>query len=332
MVDLEPTEEQALIVESIDTLLHEALPVERLRESLNTGAAAERRRWQDLVEVGLFGLGLSTTEGGPGYGLAEEALAARTMGRYCVSPTVLATMLAVHVAASCGRADLREAFQSGHLRAAFANPLDNEGTAHLLDAGDCDWLLVLDEPIRLAARETPGAASEVCGLDETVRLERSTLDRQKSFSADLGERVSLLLAAYLVGNAQATLAMAVAYATTRQQFGQPIGAFQAIKHSCADMAVRAAAAQAQTLFAAVTAEAARSPSDLTQRTSDVACARLLARQAAVANAKANIQIHGAMGFTAECDAHLFLKRALTLGALGADTLTERTQILQKTPD
>ena len=326
IVDLQPTEEQALIIESIDTLFREALPVERLRESSNVAAGAERARWRELVELGLFGFGLSSEQGGLGYGLTEEALAARCLGRYCISPTTLATLLAVHVAARCGRDDLREGFQSGRLRAALANPADHESTVQLLDSLDCDWLLLLDQPCALLPRNALRFTDEVCCLDETVHLARATFDSRKLLRADLRERPGLLLAAYLVGNAQATVSMAVRYAGTREQFGQPIGAFQAIKHSCADMAVRAAAAEAQTLYAAV-ATHAHSFLGAAERNVEAASARLLAGQAAVTNAKANIQIHGAMGFTAECDAHLFLKRALLFSNLGVDPLAQRAQIL-----
>ena len=125
-----------------------------------------------------------------------------------------------------------------------------------------------------------------------------------------------VLAAYLVGIAVATRDAAVGHARQREQFGQPIGAFQAIKHQCADMAVRAAAAEAQVRYAAVSF--GRSGEDRTQ----AAAAWLLATGAALANAKACIQIHGAMGFTAECDVHMFLKRAHVVAALGSDRVPE----------
>ena len=82
-------------------------------------------------------------------------------------------------------------------------------------------------------------------------------------------------------------------------------------HACADMAVRAEAARAQTYYAtmAVVTEAAGCGNE-------VAAARLIARRAAIENAKVNIQVHGAMGFTQESEAHLFLKRAHVLAALG----------------
>jgi alkylation response protein AidB-like acyl-CoA dehydrogenase len=321
IVDLNPTEDQTLIVDSVEGLLARALPVERLRTDSSFAGAAERGIWGDLVDLGLFGFGLSEAAGGVGYGLPEEVLAARSFGRRCVSPTVIATMIAVHVAAAAGDARLRDALKEGTARAAFANPLRAGNEVQLIDAVDCDWLLLLQKPLKLLPGKTVLDRRPVRFIDETVSLERAGLAGGEGLAADLADRESLLLAAYLVGNAQATLAMAIAYASTREQFGQPIGAFQAIKHSCADMAARAAAAEAQSFYAAlVTDENGNSGME-------IACARLLAREAAIANAKANIQIHGAMGFTAECDAHLYLKRALVIASLGSDSRAEEKRIL-----
>lgn len=88
------------------------------------------------------------------------------------------------------------------------------------------------------------------------------------------------------------------HARTREQFGQPIGAFQAVKHLCAQMLVRVEVARAAVYAAAVTADPL-----------DVAAARLLADEAAVRGARDCLQVHGGMGFTWEADVHLYLKRA-----------------------
>ena len=98
--------------------------------------------------------------------------------------------------------------------------------------------------------------------------------------------------------------MAVDYAKLREQFGRPIGAFQATKHRCADMAVRAEAAWCQTVLAALAA--ARGQTDAGFH---AAAASIVAARAAIDNAEQNVQLHGGIGYTMECDAHLYLKRA-----------------------
>jgi alkylation response protein AidB-like acyl-CoA dehydrogenase len=131
---------------------------------------------------------------------------------------------------------------------------------------------------------------------------------------------SVLGGALLVGLAAATVDLAVAYAKERQQFGKPIGSFQAVKHLCADMLVRAEVARAAVHAAAVTID----QPDVGDAVRAAAGAGLLAVEAAMANGKSCIQVYGGMGFTWEVPAHLYLMRARVLaGALeGTDALAE----------
>jgi alkylation response protein AidB-like acyl-CoA dehydrogenase len=315
IVDLHPSEEQQLIEDSVTALLRQKLPVERLRESASHGGAAERAAWQDFADLGLFGLGLAEDLGGVGLGAPEAALAGRALGRHLASPALLAQMIAPHFAED---ADLRNLLVAGTRRAAFANLL-SPGKAQLIDADDADHLVLLAGGTVLVP--APSDPEPVAGLDETLAFAHAAVAATASIRGPAALRVSLLLAAYLTGLAEAAQAMAVDYAKTREQFGQPIGAFQAIKHSCADMAVRSAAAAAQVFSAAITLGRGRDDE------AEVAAARLLAADAALANAKANLQIHGGMGFTAECDAHLFLKRAQVIAMLGSSRRAEQTRLL-----
>jgi alkylation response protein AidB-like acyl-CoA dehydrogenase len=114
----------------------------------------------------------------------------------------------------------------------------------------------------------------------------------------------------MAGMAEATRDMAVGYAKLREQFGQAIGAFQAIKHICADAALRAEAATCQLMFAAIETQKQSSLAPM-----HVTAAKLTAADALLQNAAANIQVHGGIGFTAECDAHLYMKRAHVLEQL-----------------
>ncbi len=140
-----------------------------------------------------------------------------------------------------------------------------------------------------------------------------------SLSLRLWRDGALLTAALQVGHAAEALDLAVAYAKERQQFDTPIGSFQAVKHMCADMLVRAEVARAAVHAAACLADAPDvvdteaavagcTPGQLVDRS--VAGAKLLADEAALGNARAAIQVHGGMGFTWEVPLHLHLKRAL----------------------
>jgi alkylation response protein AidB-like acyl-CoA dehydrogenase len=125
-------------------------------------------------------------------------------------------------------------------------------------------------------------------------------------------RGQVLVAAMLSGITEATRDASASYAKLRKQFDVAIGSFQAVKHRCAEQAVRAEAATQATTLAALSVDAGRDDASL-----QVASARLVAGDYAVTNAADNVQNHGGIGYTAEHDAHLFVKRAhalsLTLG-------------------
>ncbi|RAY15611.1 acyl-CoA dehydrogenase [Actinomadura craniellae] len=126
----------------------------------------------------------------------------------------------------------------------------------------------------------------------------------------------VVLASEMVGGAQACLDMSVAYAKVREQFGRPIGSFQAIKHKCAEILVELEGARAMTRYAAWCAEAA--PHELAGA---AAVAKATAAEAYFRAAAENLQIHGGIGVTWEHDAHLYFKRAkaslMLFGDVGA---------------
>jgi alkylation response protein AidB-like acyl-CoA dehydrogenase len=139
----------------------------------------------------------------------------------------------------------------------------------------------------------------------------SSLPAGTALAGDTGDAAgwrrdgAVLTAALQAGIAVATTDLAVAYAKQREQFGRPIGAFQAVKHICADMFARAE-------LATVAVEAAAASVDQPgvgdpERAAQVA--KLLADEAASANSRACVQVHGGMGFTWEVVAHFYLKRA-----------------------
>ena len=127
---------------------------------------------------------------------------------------------------------------------------------------------------------------------------------------------TVLVAAQLAGVAQAAVAASVAHVSVREQFGRPIGAFQMVQQRCADMATRADAATQLCLLAALCAQPQLAASAL-----------LVAGDAAIENARDDIQNHGGMGFTWEVDSHLRLRRAHGLRALLGDAADLRDAVL-----
>ncbi len=291
-----PDLDQRALVAAFDRPLDALLPLARLHEQVDDGA----QTWAGLAELGLFGIALEEDRGGVGLGAAEEVLLAERLGRRLAAPSVFATMAAVHA----GVADETDGMVAGTTRVAAAYR-SGEGVV-VVDGGEADLLLLRHDEGGALHRLAASNAHEV-----RDRLWMTALRP----GADPGEQVATLDAAALLrarlidagalaGIAGAALDMAVAYAKMREQFGRPIGSFQAVKHHCADMSMAARAAVDQATFGAVAIDDTRDDA-----AAQVEAALLLAMQAALGNARLNIQVHGGIGFSDEADPHLLLKRA-----------------------
>ena len=293
-----PDAEQRALVAAIAGPIAALLPLSRLHGD----AGGDHPRLRDLAGLGCLGIALDEALGGSGLGVVEEALVFEQLGRSLVSPGVLASVIAAQVATG----ETARAIAGGERSVALAVP-DGERLL-LIDAADpADLVLRLDidgvalfEGAALSGRRLldAGRWSLPLAQADATGIPLATGD------AGSARRAVLLCAAALSGIAAAGRDMAVDYARTREQFGRPIGTFQAVKHHCADMAVEAMAAADLTGFAAVALAGGRADAPLL-----VDAALSIAIRAAVRNAGLNIQIHGGIGFSDECDAHLFLKRA-----------------------
>jgi alkylation response protein AidB-like acyl-CoA dehydrogenase len=132
---------------------------------------------------------------------------------------------------------------------------------------------------------------------------------------------AVLLAAEQVGIAAWALDSAVAYAGVREQFGRPIGSFQAIKHMCADMLLRLEGARSASMYALWAA--AERPEELPQA---AAIAKSYCSEAATFCAGRCLQVHGGIGFTWEHPAHLYLKRATSAQSLLGSPARHRAEL------
>jgi len=132
------------------------------------------------------------------------------------------------------------------------------------------------------------------------------------------------LAAEMAGGAQRCLDMAVAYAKTREQFGRPIGSFQAIKHKCAGMLLDVETAKTAAHYAAWAAAAGSDELGAAANLAKAHCAEAYFRVAGD-----NIQVHGGIGFTWEHDAHLYFKRATASQLLFGDPVYHRELLAER---
>ena len=135
------------------------------------------------------------------------------------------------------------------------------------------------------------------------------------------EEATVCLALEMVGTAQTIFDITLDYAKQREQFGVPIGSFQAIKHKFADMMIALERARSLGYFAALTIA-----EDDSRRTSATSVAKAAAGDCQRLLAKEGIQIHGGIGYTWEHDMHLYVKRAKSLEPLFGSTITHRAHI------
>ena len=248
---------------------------------LDAGPNRDPAIWQGLVEMGLTGLLVPEGHGGLGMGLVDAALIARECGRVCLAePLVESALVATAWLIVQGQTGDLAAIVAGEHRPLAAHTING-----WVADGDGEAIASIDPLRRLAA--LPEAAS-----DDPLLL-------------DLG---ALMSAAQLVGLAEAMLDQAVDYAKIRTQFGQPVGAFQAIKHKLADVAVALEFARPVLWRAAQALDDGAASASL-----HVSHAKLVATDAAYLAAESAIQVHGAMGYTYEVDLHFWMKRAWALG-------------------
>jgi alkylation response protein AidB-like acyl-CoA dehydrogenase len=137
------------------------------------------------------------------------------------------------------------------------------------------------------------------------------------------QRAAVGAAAEMLGAARRCMEMSVEYAKVRQQFGQPIGTFQAIKHACAEMLLEVENAHAATYYAAWAQDAGVPDAALA-----ASVAKAYLNEASRKVCGSAIQVHGGIGFTWEYDLHLYFKRAKHLEALYGDADFHRERALQ----
>ncbi|MFY9765031.1 MAG: acyl-CoA dehydrogenase [Mycobacterium sp.] len=280
---------------------------------------AWRPVFDGLAGLGLFGVAVPEDAGGAGGSIEDLSAMVEEAAKALVPGPVATTALATLVVSD---PQLLAALASGERTAGVA--LDGEvefdeatsrasGTLRWVLGADADglllvpargkWLLVdaaaggvAVEPLQATDFSRPLARVELASASACV------LDAAADRVADLAATV---LSAEAAGITRWTLDTAVAYAKVREQFGKPIGSFQAIKHLCAEMLCRAE----QVAVAAADAARAAGDSDHRQLSVAAAIAAGIGIEAAKANAKDCIQVLGGIGITWEHDAHLYLRRA-----------------------
>ena len=316
-VSIPGTEDQFAAREMVRDWAASSTSIEAARAIEQGSPDAWRAPYDGLAQLGIFGVAIPEELGGAGgtvedlLAMVDEAAAALVPGP--VAPTTLATLVVTDE-------DLLGALASGARTAGVALKsdiaLDGEtasGTAEFVLGGLADAVLVLPAGERWIVVDAAADGVTVEPLEATdfsrplarVRLDSAaatTLDVTAERMVDL---TATVLAAEAAGLARWMLSTATEYAKVREQFGKPIGSFQAVKHMCAEMLLRSQ----QISVAAADAASAVGDSDPSQLAIAVAVASAIGIEAEKVNARDCIQVLGGIGITWEHDAHLYMRRA-----------------------
>lgn len=329
------TPEHQDLADSVRSLVARVAPSEVLHEAMETPLENPPPYWQAAVEQGLQGVHLSETVGGQGFGLLELAIVLAEFGYGAVpgpfAPSAIASAL---IAAHDPDAKVLAELASGAAIAAYA--LDSGLTATrkgevlvirgevravpaaaqasvlvlpvAIDSGD-EWVVLradqLDiEPVKSLDPLRPVAhvRADAVAVGDDALL--STLTMTTAYAL-----MSTLLSAEAIGVARWATDTASEYAKIREQFGRPIGQFQAIKHKCAEMIADTERATAAVWDAARAIDEASPDVEFA-----AAVAATLAPAAAQRCTQDCIQVHGGIGFTWEHDTGVYYRRALMLAA------------------
>jgi alkylation response protein AidB-like acyl-CoA dehydrogenase len=340
-MDFQFSEDQDALRDAVRSFLATEAPSAYVRSMADDERGFTDDFWAKIAQLGWPGLLVPEQHGGLGLGLVDMVVVLEEMGRLPLpgpffSSAVLATLAANRLQAH----DLLAQLASGELRGTVA--LEESGHGDPVDRvrtrarrKGADWVLTGTKPIVLdghtadwaivVARVEDGLGSflvdglsdaqPVPTLDPTRKAARLEMHERRGVPiGPLGDHTAIwrritddaavALAAELVGSCEQSLHEAVEYAKVRVQFDRPLASFQAIRHKAVDMLHRLELARVGTHYAAWTSDV-----DEAARERAAAMSKGFVGEAAVFITGEDIQIHGGVGFTWDCDAHFFYKRA-----------------------
>ena len=290
------SDERELLRETVAALVAKHASPAAVREAMESDRGYDESLWRLLCEqVGAAALVVPEEYGGAGGALGDAAVVLEELGKGLVPSPLLGTTLTelALLAADQPDAEALESLAEG--RAVGAVVFDPNYVVN----GDVADIVIATNDGKLD-RWTAFSAEPVAAMDPTRRLARITPESTASVGTDPGiaDLAAILLAAEQIGAATRCLELTVEYSKERQQFGRPIGSFQALKHRMADLYVAVQAARA------VVNDATDAPS-----ATSAALARVAATEAFSTVAAEGIQLHGGIAITWEHDMQLYFKRA-----------------------
>ena len=348
------TDEQLALREGAREVLEGTCTLADVRALFDSGnplSGRSNERWDALVALGAQSLLASEDLGGLGFGDGELVGVVEEAGRVCLPealahhagvaipvlmrvPSALESVAAINAAGSqisVGGIDAALSgpvvtWFEGNATAARVRGVARAGSFLLASAGQegLELSLVDAHDVVITSTPTLDVAADLGAVTWTPSRENRVAQGQDAVVLidDLASRLALYSAAELCGAVEAMLAMTARYAIDRQQFGAPIGSFQAVKHLLADVRVALEFAR-PALYRAAWSMA----NDDASKHHDAALAKALASELGDTAAAACLQVHGGIGYTWENDLQFFLKRCWSLAKAHGDAPTQRARAL-----
>ncbi|MEM7142892.1 MAG: acyl-CoA dehydrogenase family protein [Actinomycetota bacterium] len=312
-MDFDLSPDQVALRDAAADLLDAECTIERVRAAT---AGIDRALWASMIEQGWTAIAVPEERGGLGLGVVEVAVLLEQAGAHLAPVPLLQQLVAI---ASLDGHERFDAVVAGDAVAAVAHrdvTLHDDGTVsgrpEPVVYGALADILVVPAGDHLVAVDLSGVdRSAEPAMDQTRELAWIDLDRAPAVVlggvdavAAHRRRGAVCHAAEMLGSAETVMNLAVEYAKAREQFGRPIGSFQAVKHRCADMLVDVEGMRSAVYHAAWAIGADDADAAVAAATAKVWCS-----DAGVRVAESALQVHGGIGFTWEADVHLHLKRA-----------------------
>jgi alkylation response protein AidB-like acyl-CoA dehydrogenase len=327
-VEFDFNDEQREIKSTARGLIADRFKPEKVRELADSDSPYDDAIWNEMCELGWPGIAIAEEHGGQGLGVVELVILQEELGYACAPSPLISNALAGALIERAGsdeqRARWLPGIASGHERGAAAFTPDDEP---LVGAAAGAAVLVLNDGDGARLVEPAEATLERLDLIDTTRAYfRVSAGGGDPLPGDVAEAIDIgavALAAELVGVAQRALDMATDYAKEREQFGRPIGAYQAVSHRLAGMLWDVEEARSLTYYAGWAADADPEALPLA-----AAMAKARASDAATQATHDAIQTFGGIGFTWEHDIHFFLKRARVGAQLLGTARQHRERVAQ----
>lgn len=306
------TEEQDELAGIVRALLTKRADSAAVRIAMESAERYDTELWQTMCDqIGVAALAIDEQHGGAGFTLAETCVVLEELGRSLApSPLLATTVAAFSLRSSPLGAELLPRIAAGEIATLAAPGLTMFGTEAAIVLGYVDGSLQLLEE----------ATEPVESMDPTWPLARTTAP-VKPWPQDVHDAALSLGSALQVGTMQRALDDTVAYSKEREQFGRPIGSFQALKHRMADMLVLLEMSRSAHLHAV---------DGLVSGTDDfrvrAAVAAAYCSEALSKIAGDMVQLHGGIAITWEHDAHLVFKRAHALSQMFGQVHEHRARL------